>query len=173
MPIIFFSANLLPLVGKDRLMTLNNIPEPDPRASWNARLFYLNGRKCIIWTNKATLYSIVRLNVRIKDFIDLTALFLSTLFVQLKHDGLYNEVQENYWLDNIPNFVFAKTDNDKKLIGSMNDFIGQIKTGISLGSTLLKQVNNISVANYLNTMPMGLINNNYPLDSFRDVINNT
>ncbi len=144
MPIIFFSANIAPLVGKNRLMTQISIPEPDSRASWNARLFYLNAKKCVIWTNKATLYSIVTLNVRKKDFIELTSLFLSSLFAQLKHDGLYNEVQENYWLDNITNFVFAKTDNDKKVIGSMNNYTEQLNVGVSHGSTLLQQINNTS-----------------------------
>ena len=171
MPIIFCSANLVALVGKNRMMSNTGMPETDPGARWNARLFHLNGRKCIIWTNKATLYSIVRLNVRKNDCVDLTSLFLSSLFVQLQQDGFYNEVQDNYWLDNIQKFVFATTDNDKKVIGSMNDFTRQLKAGVTMGSTLLKEVNNLSVANYLNRIPMGLINYKYPLDSFRELLN--
>jgi hypothetical protein len=169
MPIIFFSSNLAPLVGKNRLINIKDISKPDPAISWNARLFFINGRKNILFTNKATLYSVVRLNVLKKDFTDVTGLFLGSLLAQLKHDNLYTQVQENYWLQNISDFVFAKTDNDKRVIGSMNDFIAQIKIGISLGSTLLKSINDISVANYVNTIPMSLIHYNTPLNSFRQL----
>jgi hypothetical protein len=171
MPTVFCSHNLAALIGKDRLTPIPETNELDPRANWHARLFYLSRRKCILWTNKATLYSFVRVNILKKDLIDLPQVFLSSLFAQLKHDRFYDDKQENYWLDNLSKLSFTKTNNDKSVIGSMNDFIHHIDVGIKYGSTLLEEINDITLAHYLNTIPMGKIHLKTPKGEFRKLIN--
>ncbi|MGZ5218943.1 MAG: DUF6933 domain-containing protein [Chitinophagaceae bacterium] len=128
----------------------------------------INRKKCIIWTNKATLYSIFRLNVLKKNFTNPTEMFLNALFAQLKYDGLFSTSHGKYWYDNAPKLIYAKTDNDKKVIGSMNDFMRHIEVGIKFGSSMLVQLNDNTLATYINTIPMGLIDNKIPLNKFRE-----
>ena len=169
MPTVFCSTNLVTLLGRHQFAKCD-VEESDPRSYWNCRLFYVDKRKCILFTNRSTLYCVVRLDVLKKDLADTKSFFLSSLFAQLKSDGFYSLREESYWLENYKNIVFAKTDNDKKVIGSMNDFVFQLKVGLTVGSSLLRVVNDQTAAYYLNTIPMGLIGHNYPREMFRAVI---
>ena len=120
MTAIFVSTKLSTLIGKERLSKVNKPRQSDPLVDWNAQLFTIHRRKCIIITNKTTLYSFVRLNIIKKGLGDLPQFFVSSLFDQFKTDGLYNNKEENFWLDNFSKITFLTTDNDKKVIGSMN-----------------------------------------------------
>ena len=130
-------------------------------------MFTLDRRKCIIVTNKSTLYSFVRLNVLKKDLADLNTFFISSLFIQLKSDKLYNIKQENYWLDNFSNLHFCRTDNDKKVIGSINDFIYQLKVAIGYNVQGLGNPTDTAAATYVNNTILGLIEYKTPIDKFR------
>jgi hypothetical protein len=172
MPNVFCSTNLLPLIGKTQLSKITST-DSDPRANWNGRLFYINKKKCILFTNKPTLYSVVRLDVSKKQLADPKSFFLSSLFAQLKFDKFYNFREETYWLDNFNDIRYFRTDNDKRVIGSMNDFVYQLKVGLTLGSSLLQVVNDLTAAHYLNTIPMSLIGYKYPREMFRAAIGNS
>jgi hypothetical protein len=172
MPTIYVSTKLATLIGKARLLPRDNVLASDSLTDWNAQLFSIDRRKCIIITNKATLYSFVRLDILKKDLNDLPNFFISSLFDQLKIDGLYNDKEENFWLDNFSKIVFSTTDNDKKVIGSMNDMIYQLKIAILYKTSGLENPSNIKAGNYVNDIPMGLIQYKNPLDKMRDLKNN-
>jgi hypothetical protein len=173
MPTIFLSTKLAAIVGNDRLLPVDKLQKADFINDWNAQLFIVDRRKCVIFTNKETLYSFVRLNIVKKDLVDLNAFFISSLFNQLKSDGLYNKKEEDFWLDNFKKLTFYRTDNDKKIIGSMNDFIYQLKVGIEHKVGLLRNPTDIGAGHYVNDIPMGLLKFRNPLDMFRDIKNNT
>jgi len=172
MPTIFFSTKLSTLIGNARLSPVDKSQKGDPINDWNAQLFTVDRRKCVIVTNKDTLYSFVRLNVLKKDFNDLNTFFISSLFKQFKADGLYNRKEENYWLDNFSKLIFSRTDNDKKVIGSMNDLIFQLKVAIDYNSAGLANPTDTAAATYVNNIIMGLIQYSTPLEKFRATKNN-
>ena len=173
MPTIFLSTKIATLIGSSRLSLIDNSSKLDPRTAWNAQLFTHERRKCIIVTNKATLYSFVRLNILKKDLSDLSHFFLSSLFKQLKADNLYNKEEENYWLEQYLNITFARTDNDKKVIGSINDFIIQLKLGLSYpAATNLEKPTDTSAATFVNTIPMGMLRYKTPLDIYKEMRKN-
>jgi len=168
MPTIYVSTKLATLIGKARLFPRGKVQVSDPMAGWNAQLFSIDRRKCIIITNKVTLYSFVRLDILKKDLSDLSKFFISSLFDQLKTDGLYNDKEENFWLDNYSKIEFSPTDNDKKIIGSMNEMIYQLKVAILYKTSGLENPSNIKAGQYVNNIPMGLIQYKNPLDKMRD-----
>ena len=172
MPTIFLSTKLSTLIGNTRLSPVDKSQKGDPINDWNAQLFTVDRRKCVIVTNKETLYSFVRLNILKKDFNDLNTFFISSLFKQFKADGLYNSKEENYWLDNFSKLIFSRTDNDKKVIGSMNDLIFQLKVAIDYNSAGLANPTDTAAATYVNNIIMGLIQYSTPLEKFRATKNN-
>jgi len=172
MPTIYASTKLATLIGKSRLLPKDKVQASNSLIDWNAQLFSIDRRKCIIITNKQTLYSFVRLDILKKDLNDLNQFFLSSLLDQFKTDGLYNDKEENYWLDNFSKIVFTTTDNDKKVIGSMNDMIYQLKVAILYKTSGLENPSNIKAGKYVNDIPMGLIQYKTPLDKMCDLKNN-
>ena len=172
MPTIYVSTKLATLIGKARLLPRDKVQVSDSVTDWNAQLFSLDRRECIMITNKVTLYSLVRLDILKKDLNELPKFFINSLFDQLKADGLYNDKEENFWLDNFSNIEFSATDNDKKVIGSMNDMIYQLKVAILYKTSGLENPSNIKAGQYVNDIPMGLIQYRNPLDKMRDLKNN-
>jgi len=69
-------------------------------------------------------------------------------------------------------FIFFRTDNDKKVIGSINDFIFQLKVAIEHNSAGLGNPTDTAAATYLNNIRMGLIQYSKPLEKFRATQNN-
>ena len=63
---------------------------------------------------------------------------------------------------------FYRTDNDKKVIGSMNDLISQLKTAMDYEILGSEGPNDLAAGSYLNEKTiMGLIKYNTPLESLR------
>jgi hypothetical protein len=153
---LFVSAKLSKFVGGSQLAS----PMPaddDFRYYWNAHLFYVAKRKCIIITNKRTLYNIVLLDVLKKDMKIFDAMFYSALRVQLIKDNLFDEPEQVYWKSHSTAINFFPTDNDKKVIGSINEFIYQLTVGISYDVEQLRILNDSTAASYINESPMKAI----------------
>jgi len=170
MSVIFCSTKLSSLIGPSRLSTAGNLDLPDRLYGWNAQIFSVHRRKCLIVTNKATLYSFIRLDLLKKDFSNLADLFSHSLLQQLIADNLYDS--SDFWKPFFSDLSFCTTDNDKKVIGSMNDLIFQLKVAIDHNSKGLGKPTDTNAASYLNTTIMGLIKFNKPIESLQARKNN-
>ncbi len=166
MPTVFLSTKLQSFAGFVGLRSLDKTNGFDAAIGWNARVFLLKRRKCIIVTHKSTLYSFVRLNVVKKDFTGLHTFFVTSLLNQMRADKLYNG-NKNVHQINLLKVEFCRTDNDKKVIGSMNDFMYQIKMGVEYNATGLVNLTDVAVGTYVNTIPMGFIGYNTALEKIQ------
>jgi hypothetical protein len=172
MLIIYCSTKLVTLVGSSKLTQVGLEKRVDKLNAWNAQLFTVQRKKCILVTNKATLYSFIRLNVLKKDLLDLNNFFTSSLLTQLKADALYNDAELNSLEGSFTSISFSRTDNDKPVIGSINDLIYQLKVAIDYNIKGLANPTNTSAGSYLNNLIMGYINYETPIDRFRRTKNN-
>jgi hypothetical protein len=111
-------------------------------------------RKCIIVTHKPTLYTFIRLDVLKKDLADLKGFFIGSLLRQLMHDRIMRESQTDYWLDKLQDISFRYSDNDKKVIGTINEFIYSLKVGIVEQAPYLSDLSDLVAATYINNYPM-------------------
>ena len=170
MPTIYCSAKLASFIGNDRLTSVDKSSLTNPLAHFNAHLFYFGGRKCIIFTNKATLYTVVRLDVLKKDIKELGYFFQSSLKNQLKADNLFDE--DKFWQPFFSEPVFCRTDNDKRVLGSMNDFIYQLTDAMAYGDLRLNLTDTNAGTN-VNTLPMGMIGYISPIESLTKLKRNT
>ncbi len=123
-------------------------------------------------TNKATLYSAVRLDILKRDLSDVKNFFIDALLKQLKSDQLYSNKVEGFLANNLEKLIITTTDNDKKVIGSMNDMIYQLKVGIQHRVPDLMNPTDTNAAKYVNDIPMSLIQFKTPLKKMRDLQNN-
>lgn len=172
MPTIYCSTKLTSLIGPQNLVVDVQQNESGRLNAWNAQMFFIQSRKCILVANKATLYSFVRLNVLKKDFKDLTSFFIDSLTTQLEADGLHKEFEFNDWLDRNNRVDFCRTDNDKRVIGSINDLIYQLKVAISYNVGGLVYPTDTSAGSYVNRLIMNYNNLDTSIVRLRKAKNN-
>ncbi|TNE82522.1 MAG: hypothetical protein EP332_00035 [Bacteroidetes bacterium] len=92
---------------------------------WNAHLFYYGGRKNLILVNNVSYYAVFITDVRKADFKDFSTLFFNRLTEQLQYDRVIDASEVLITIQKYTPISFARTNNDKKTIGTINDFIYQ------------------------------------------------
>lgn len=120
---IFCSTKLAALLDIKKTIDLN----ADFKTDWNGHLFVLAGKKWIIFVNKKTLYSVVLMDVLKKDLKNLQPVFTQAFIEQLERDKLLVSSFENHLNAVEKDIKICTTDNDTKLMGSLNNFVSTIK----------------------------------------------
>ncbi|TDE09774.1 DUF6933 domain-containing protein [Dyadobacter psychrotolerans] len=95
-----------------------------PRAGqdWSAHLFFVSGRKCIVFVHKKTLYTVMLLDIFKKDMTYINRLFLEALIDQLKSDNILGN-HEGLIRDLYKEISLVSTDNDRKTLGVINNIV--------------------------------------------------
>ena len=97
----------------------------NPLGKWNATVFFISRKKCLLLTNSIARYSIILSGINKSDFKNLSELFINTLVDQLKMDAI--PFQEMIVRNLIGNIVFHKTNNDRAIIGTQNYLLENIE----------------------------------------------
>ncbi len=100
-------------------------------SDWNAHLFYVNKRKCIVFVNILTYYSVFVVDIIKKDLKNIDEIFRKRLKEQLRHDGVVNNYEDVSFLTEGQKIKFLKTNSNKKVIGRINDFVNMFKVHVS------------------------------------------
>jgi hypothetical protein len=120
MPIIFCSTKLSKIIGlktRQPSICLDN---------WNGHIFYLEGRKCLVFVHKETFYSFVIFDILKKHLNNFKKVFIDNLLNQLDKDQLLTKEIQNFLLDDFENLELSTTNGDKSTIGFMNDCITRL-----------------------------------------------
>lgn len=123
---------------------------------WSAHLFYVDRKKCIVFTHKETLYSFVIPNFKKTNPNTLSEQITEELKNQLNSDGININSAFNYFeLTSPQNIYFRKTDNDQKTLGWVRDLIQNIKVHLRFneGDSLDKVI--YYAHNNMNGIPVG------------------
>jgi hypothetical protein len=131
MTTIFCSKELEKYIGK-----VDQYLEPDYNnrfGNWNAHLFMLKGHKYILFTNDKTTFSIVWRGVKKKDGKDIPSRFREAVIRQLDNDLKLNERQEIEMRAALADIRLTRTNNNKYVLGTMNEFIHVLKHFILSG----------------------------------------
>ena len=121
---------------------------------WHANLLRVERRKCVLFTNDATLYSLFAPGLRKPQFERLPDVFGQVLFRALRLED-FSQQQIEAVLEEIEELQFAKTNN-RSVLGSMNDLAYQLDWIIaSLGG--LSNCSVDAVHHKLNRIPMSAI----------------
>ena len=135
---------------------------------WHANLLRVERRKCVLFTNSDTLYSIFVFALKRADFDHLDEIFRQSLFRRLRIEG-FSQIQIEKALEEYQTIHFAKTNN-RSVFGSMNDLALQIEVQIQSSGG----INNLSldiVNDSLNRIPMGALNYRYSIEALKSKLN--
>ena len=138
---------------------------------WNAHLFYLEGRKCIIFLNKETIYSFVLFDILKKDISNIRRLFIDGFINKLYEDEILELKDELVLRMKYENTRFLPTNNDKRAIGSINDCISRITFSPIYNKCSLNEAKDY-VKKELNDTPMGAVKYQFPVDLMKEKIKN-
>ena len=137
--------------------------------NWHANLLLIERRKCVIFTNDATLYSLFVPRLIKPDFQKLSSIFISNLAANFTYEGLdkyIDEVLEDYQ----NNVSFGKSSN-RSVLGSMNDIVNMINTYLYQHGGL-ENVNCLKLNQELNRIPLKAIKYNYAIECLQKQLGN-
>jgi len=95
--------------------------------NWNGHLFTIERKKFLLFTNDKTAYSFVLADIKKADLKDFDNLFKEALIRQLDFDLRINERQEIEIRTALMDLRLTKTNNNRSILGTMNEFISIIK----------------------------------------------
>lgn len=85
---------------------------------WNATLFYVDRKKCLLFTNKKTKYNVILSNIRASDLSSIGEIFKNAFYSQLVYDGIISTYDHIKSLTG--RLIFRPTDNDRSTLGFQN-----------------------------------------------------
>ncbi|WP_207420318.1 DUF6933 domain-containing protein [Desertivirga brevis] len=126
MTTIYCSGKLADFLGKEKLSTPPEVNEAQ-FGNWNGHLFYYQRKKYLMFVNSKTYYAVLIPPIKKADLKNLENIFLQRLLEQLVFDKIIYEDSSLVILSRLLPLTFSKTNNDKKAIGTLNEFIFQFK----------------------------------------------
>ena len=91
---------------------------------WNASVLYIAKKKCLIFVNSKSFYSVIVPRFSLTELGNLHLLFLENFYAQLEFENIKTNAE--FLVDNIGEIKFYPTDNDKKITGIVNYNISKI-----------------------------------------------
>jgi hypothetical protein len=163
MMIFRLTAKLAKKIGLDPLPVLPCDKDKDPLLEWYAHLFTVQRTQYILVTNTESLYSLIMPGRGITTDRQFYQSFRANLQAFLAGQGYHSKGAMD-----LPSpdrdASFAKI-TDRRILGSMNDFIFQSKFRLEEG-----QLTPLDVSFYLNETPMSYLKYRSPKDVFQQLL---
>jgi hypothetical protein len=96
-------------------------------SDWNAHLFFADKRKCVVFVNILTYYSVFVTDILKKDLKNIVKIFEQRLKEHLLHDRIIEDFDKAISLTYESKLSFFRTNNNKKVFGRINDFVDMFK----------------------------------------------
>ena len=157
-------------VLKELCLPLPQVCEPDTEGflgSWFVNLFKIQRRKCLMFTNSLSLYSVFIPGVRRSDFDQFDTFFIEHLAINLTSEGFNDFTNMRIKREFYP-VIYAKTNN-RSILGSMIEltFMAEVIIDECGG---LENCDIKSVNLQINRTKLSAIGNRHPIDVFQDLV---
>ncbi|MBC7749364.1 MAG: hypothetical protein H7Z76_12450 [Methylotenera sp.] len=175
MATIYCSNKLKDFIGIDYFIT-SETTKPCLFGDWNVHLFYFDRRKFLICVNNKSYYCLILDSIKKSDFKRFANIFIDRLISQLLIDKIINPFEVPNVTSKLIPFSFSKTNNDRKTISTMNEFIYMYKVCRTTDSWPYKSLEEINST--LNDTLTGAGRNHErdygrPIEDMRMLIKNT
>jgi hypothetical protein len=145
----------------------DGLPRTDQ--DWSAHLFFISGRKCILFLHKKTLYAVMLLDVFKKDMTHINRLFLEEFIDQLRSDNILGS-HEVLIRDLYKEIGFVFTDNDRKTLGAINNIVSVLQGANATGEFAgLESVRHF-VSERVNKIPWQALKYGYSKDRMSQMV---
>ncbi len=143
--------------------------KPSLLGNWHANLLLIERRKCVLFTNDTTLYSLFVPRLTKPDFQKLASIFISNLAANFTYEGLDKYV--NAIIEECQyNLSFSRSSN-RSVLGSMNDIVNMINAYLYQHGGL-ENVNCPELNHELNRIPLKAIKYNDAIECLQRQLGN-
>jgi hypothetical protein len=158
---------------KEMGLKKNDVSENEPSesylGSWHANLIYIDGKKCVLFVNDKTLFNFIVPDILRAHIRELSSIFKVNLECVLASEGVPESAKTTI-MSEYDSIQYANTNN-KSVLGSMNDLAFHYKYHIkSEGGVHSHAVP--SIIKQLNHMPMGALEDVYPIEALKAIYEN-
>lgn len=119
--IVFCSQKLESFLGKVKGELTAGL-EPH-LGNWNGHSFHIDGKRCLIFLNSRTCYSVLITAILKKKIGDFRIFFRERLIQQLNDDFRLTEKSEVLVRQQLSNFHLCRTNNNRNVNGTMNQHV--------------------------------------------------
>ena len=126
MATIYCSKKFGDFLGKEKFAASDNLIKSE-LGDWNGHLFYYRRKKYLMFFNNKTYYGLLFPPLKKADLQDFENVFLQRLLNQLICDKVISRTETLVILQKMLPLILFRTNNDKKAIGTLNEFIFQFK----------------------------------------------
>jgi hypothetical protein len=166
MQLIRCTGKLQKEMGLKKSDMSEEIPSFSYLGSWYANLIYIDGRKCVVFTNDKTLFNFIATDVSRAEIRELDSLFKELLLCVLSYEGFEPAVKVKIMAE-YETVAYAKT-NSRSVLASMNDIIFCYKRFIQReGGVHCYAIP--EMIRRLNRMPLKALGFKYPVDVLREM----
>ena len=135
----------------------------EPLKEWYVNLFYIDRKKCLIFTEAQSLFTFIVFGLYRKEIKTIEKVFRKGLSKILYYHN-FNAKQINHILKTCDDFCFSTTIS-RKVLGSMNDMVFGYKNHLYLMEQITEEIE-IDILRSLNDTPMGSIKYEFPIEVF-------
>ncbi len=172
MPVIHITQKLQKELGLKQADLSAITKQNNPFVEWYAHLFFMDGKKYVIFVEVETLFSFSMENVSRKDIRErLPEFFEKGLEQALNIEGVNREGINKVMDICRGNIVFAKAENHRT-IGAMNEFIKQHKYGFSYQGRPIDARDRFNRFMPMRGFPGGSKKYEFPIDVFANTLKN-
>ena len=112
----------------------NNLPADNSElkpTDWNAHIFTLDRKKCLIFVHSLTHYTIFIDQIKKGDLKVINDIFREKLKLQMDNDNLTinPKLSEKLCIDK--EIKFYKTNNNRRILGRINDFVSNFDMNVA------------------------------------------
>jgi len=134
---------------------------------WNANVFYVSRKKCLLITNSTTMYSVLIGKFSVSDFNDLSSIFIKSFYSQLNADGINIDLITINKI--IGSVTLCATNNDKSVIGIQNNILSYVDNWkYEFGS--IDNWNFEDINSRINSTPYKILNWYFPKEKMKMVL---
>lgn len=124
-------------------------------SDWYAHLFYVDKRKCIVFVNILTYYTVFVVDIVKKDVQRIDEIFMTRLKEQMRHDMFIVDINHPVPVSENGEIKFIRTSNNKKAIGKINEFVYMFKVHCIVKYEHLNEVDIVYENGLINKIPTG------------------
>lgn len=113
-----YTTKKLEKIIQKKVIIDSNILDDNFLGSWNATIFYIAKKKCLLFINSKSFYSVIIPKFSMKDIDKIDTLFLANLYEQLQYEKIAIDLNTIAFM--IGNINLRPTNNNRKSIGILN-----------------------------------------------------
>lgn len=141
---------------------------PNPFGTWNATVFFVSRKRCVLATNSIARWSFMMSNMRKPEFENISEIFTNSLIEQLEREHI--SFKESALKELIGGVTLHRTNNNRAIIGTQNYLLGYVDFWKSKYGPI-ENWDFRMLASHVNSLPYKQLGWTFPTENMKVLLN--